>query len=123
MTAYDIDPVGLGAVILNADAHVQNLRDDNTLTTALSDTEAAAHGVSVVVDALSSFEANLVTPAKDNIISLCEGRLVAAQTLVDAYVQASAEQGENARLSQDAIDEARDALDSDQYGAVDLNEL
>ncbi|MGW9550838.1 hypothetical protein ACWG8W_07270 [Citricoccus zhacaiensis] len=123
MGAYEIDPVGLGAVMLNADVHVQNLRDDNTMTTALSSAESAAKDVSVVVQALSSFEANLAIPAKDNIMGLCEGRLVATQTLVDAYVEASAEQGENARISSEAIDAARDSLDRDQYGAVDLNEL
>lgn len=123
MGAYEIDPVGVGAVMLNADVHVQNMRDYNGLTTAFADVEGAAKDVTAVVDALSSLEANLATPAKDNVMSLCEGRLSGTQTLVDAYIQAAAEQGENARIPSEAIDEARDHLDRDQYGAVDLNEL
>ena len=123
MTDLDIDPVGAGAVLLNTDGYVQNLRDDTTLTTSLENASSAASPVAQVSSAVDSVLSNLAIPARDNVLGLCEGRLRAGQTVIDAYVESMNTMGENATVHQSAVDEAQGHLDRDQYGDVDLSEL
>lgn len=123
MTDFRIDAEGLGTVVLNADAAVQEMRDDSTLTTAIDSAETAAGDVTVVTSALASFQANLAVPGRQNLISLCDGRFLAAQTVIDSYLQSQSEMGENATVSESAIETANDHLGRDQFGSVDLTTL
>lgn len=63
MTDFRIDAEGLGTVVLNADAAVQEMRDDSTLTTAIDSAETAAGDVTVVTSALAA--SRPISPSPD----------------------------------------------------------
>lgn len=123
VATFEIDPVGAGAVVTNTDVHVEELRGNTDLRDALNDGISAADTASEVVTALQGVLDNIATPAQENILGLCESRLVAASEVINAYLMASDEMRERGEISQEAVGSANDNLDWDQYGSVDLNEL
>lgn len=123
MATFEIDPVGAGAVVINADVHVDVLRGNTDLKDALDAAVSAAGDVTEVVTALQGVRDNIATPAQDNVLGLCEARLSAANDVINAYLVASDDMREDGKISADAVTTANENLDWDHYGSVDLNEL